>query len=568
MSTAITEPASGSRRGRLHRLRGTATRWVLLGLLVDAVAVLACAYYAGRTSMGMDVEFDQVSYHFPYAWALLHGTYGLFNPDPFQNHYVNPIGEVPWYLTDRLLSPRMSTVVMAMLAGINLILIRRITRRLLLDRLGEALTLALSVAAVALAGVGVIFKAELGTSFVDVMVSIPALIAVLYLVRAAADRARSSWPVLIAGAALGLAFGVKLTMTPYVAGGLVAVALLCVVWRTVRPALLFVLGGVVGTLVGGGWWFVYVWSTMGNPLFPYYNAIFKAPGYPDTDLRDVRFGALGFSDALHYPWYMWEGTKRLLDIPIRDPRWLVLVIVLALALVALVVRAARLRRWTIPLPVAVFAILFVVPGLVWLKQFGIARYAITTELMSGAVFVLAGVAVVAAFGRIRMPQVAAATALGLVGAVLMGSATMGRYQHIPFAKTRYQIDAAPLRAIPKDSTVLVDNYYGPSGFLLPSLPSGVKRHIVHNWFYGTRLLTDNLGAELKKARHIYVLENPYAATATRAGRTLPKFVGVKPDWNSCVTVKSFSPRDLCKATYVGASYHGLPPFMLKGTLKN
>ena len=44
-----------------------------------------------------------------------------------------------------------------------------------------------------------------------------------------------------------------------------------------RTILYMLLGGILGLIITDGWWLYIIWSHFGNPLFPYFNNIFKSP---------------------------------------------------------------------------------------------------------------------------------------------------------------------------------------------------------------------------------------------------------------------------------------------------
>lgn len=66
------------------------------------------------------------------------------------------------------------------------------------------------------------FLSELGTTFGDNLTSIPVLAGVLLLCSAKA-RERVSWTDFMAGIAIGLATGLKLTNSPYAVAALAAI---------------------------------------------------------------------------------------------------------------------------------------------------------------------------------------------------------------------------------------------------------------------------------------------------------------------------------------------------------
>ncbi len=525
-------------------------RLLFAGLGADLAAILVCAWWASRTSLGMDVNFDQLNYHYYYPWLLFHGGVGQVDPEPFTNRYVSPVAQLPWYLLDQAFSPRMSAAAIAAIAALNLALIRRITMVVLGDAVRPVSRLGLGIVAMALAGTGAVFHLSLGTSLSDVITAIPVLGALLAMLLAARDgtsqRARLWW-MLLSGLLAGVALGAKLTTAPYVVGLTLAAVAFAVVRRTARPVLGLAVGGVVGVAASGGWWFAQVWHATGNPVFPYYNNIFGSSLWGDNALRDTTYGPKSVLDAMKFPYYMFEGGTRLLEYRIRDPRWVVLEVLVLLAVVlAAYLWIKRGRAAVMPrLSVVLLCIFFGVGSLAWLIQFGIARYAAPGELLTGPLFVLL------LLFLLRHPV--AAGVAGLVCVAAMAPFVMGRTSHVPFAADRYGVQAKLLRAIPAGSEVIADGYSAPSGFLLTYVPASSHRHVVHSWFYGSPLLEKLKRDEISVAPRIYVIRRAgWATNAPSEAIVFQREVGVRVDPTTCHRIPNHaSPRVLCQGYWVG-----------------
>jgi hypothetical protein len=523
---------------------------VALGWGVDLFWVLLCVWYATRLSLGMDVNYDQLNYHYYYPWLMFHGGIGQIDPEPFTNRYVSPLAQLPWYFFNAVLSPRMCAAAIAALASTNLMLVRRITMVAIADRATPLLRLALGVAATCLAAGGVVFKLMLGTSLSDVITAIPLLGAVLTLLYAARPgRSTKSliWLMVLAGALAGVAFSAKLTTSPYVLGLTAATVVLAAIRRTPWPVVGLAIGGIAAVAVAGGWWFWEVGHATGNPVFPYYNNIFHSSLWGDNAFRDTRFGPRGIWDAMKFPYYMFHGTKRLLDYRIRDPRWLLLELTVAAVVVVLAVRWVRRgRAAAMPgLTSILLSVFFAVGSLAWLVQFGIARYAVTGELLTGVLFVLALMTL------IRNP--AAVVVVGIIAAVAMARFDIGRTNHVPFAADRYGVQASALEAIPAGSEVIADEYSGPSGFLLTFVPATSHRHIIQGWFYHSPLLAELKRDEISRAPRIYVIQRlNWFYGRPSAELRFERHVGVRIDPSTCVQIpNNAAPRQLCRASWVG-----------------
>ena len=70
-------------------------------------------------------------------------------------------------------------------------------------------------------------------------------------------------------------------------------------------------------------------TQFGNPLFPFYNTVFRSPEAPIETMADLRFLPHSLWDAAAYPFYWLVGNHRSSDGPFRDPRFAILVLLFA-----------------------------------------------------------------------------------------------------------------------------------------------------------------------------------------------------------------------------------------------
>ncbi|MBK6764611.1 MAG: DUF2029 domain-containing protein [Micrococcales bacterium] len=422
-------------------------RW---NLVVDAVLVLACA--AAAALLTQDANWDQLQYHYWYPWQLFHG--GFSDPDLYGGRFQNPLPQVPFYLLATALPPMAAQTLLGALAGVVAVITRRVAARVL--PLTGGWLLAASTTAAVLGMVGAGFRSEVGTSYSDVLLAGLLLGGLLLVLRE---------QPLLAGVLAGAAAGLKYTGVPFSVAMLVAV--LVVRWR---GAGWWLLGALGGWLLTGAWWAWSLWRTYQSPVFPFWNSVFASPWYPSADLTDERYGVAGLRGWLLWPWDMATGDARVLDLPVRDPRWLLLVAAIVLILLA----ARRLTR------AGIAVLVFTLTGtFVWLALFGVIRYAIPAEM-------LVGVLVVWALTLWVSPRVA--LAVGLLITVLAGTWTQSaQSRRVPFGDRWYEVEAGAFAAVAPGDVVLVDGQY-PSTFLLPqALTAGVAVHVVQKDFTGTPL---------------------------------------------------------------------------------
>lgn len=477
-----------------------------VGWLVDLLLITACALVAAL--LEQDANWDQLQYHYWYPWQLFNG--GFTDPDLYGGRFQNPLAQVPFFVVVSTLPPVWAQATLGALAGASAVLVRRIAARVLPYTGGWLLAASTATAALGLVGAG--FRSEWGTSYADVLLA-GLLLGGLLLVL----RGRPLAAGMLAGAAVGL----KYTSAPFAIAALVALMVLPGS-RLARSAR-WLLGAGLGWLATGAWWAWHLWRTYDSPVFPFWNGIFASRWYPAENLTDDRYGVSGLQGWLLWPWHMATGSARALDLPVRDARWLLLLI--ALLAIATAIRRMTAAGWAV--------VAFTVTGaLMWLAIFGVLRYAIPAEML---VAVLLALAISLHFGP--RSSLAAIVGLALVLALLTQSAASRR---VPSGDTWFTVSEGAFSRVTAGDVVLVDGEY-PSTFLLPDhLPSGVPVHVVQKDFTGTAL-TEWLRSDLAGAAQIWVVTD-------RGSSQVDAVIG-DVDESSCTKIESnVVDRWLCPVT--------------------
>jgi hypothetical protein len=146
----------------------------------------------------------------------------------------------------------------------------------------------------------------------------------------------------------------------------------------------FAVGGAIGGIGTGGAWAWTLWEQFGNPLFPFYNTVFRSPEAPVAAIADLRFLPRSLWDAAAYPFYWLVGLHPSSEGPFRDPRFAILfVLFVANAGASLFYRLRVFTRRD-----KQFLLFFAVAYAMWLFAFSIHRYAIALELLAAPLIVL------------------------------------------------------------------------------------------------------------------------------------------------------------------------------------
>ena len=426
-------------------------------LAVAVALVLGSGIAAVR--LGQDANIDLYRYRLYIGYAFVHQRLDLDFAPAALGTYLNPVLDAAHYLGIAHLPPRVFAFTLGSFQGLNAVLVLLLARSLLPDDRSSRL---LARLAALLAASGPTARSLLGTTLGDTTVSVPALLALLIVVRGLVVGNSGSSVLGLAGAGLlgGAAVGLKLTMAPALValGALIAVGL---ARRQVSlgGALATLAGAVLGFLAVAGYWCWELWQRFGNPVFPFANNVFRSPFLPAEAIRDERWAARGLADYLAPPIDMALGmTDRLQEIPFRDSRFL-LVLLAALAWGGL--RMAG-RRSPLPPEKRCLLVYFLVGYVAWGAAFYYYRYAAVLEFLAPLALV---VLIQAAAPKLAPSLVAAATV------VMMLSSSVGSWGRLAWSEQWFNIRLPP-QAHEPDSLVLLDSSL--SSFLVPYFPAQAR----------------------------------------------------------------------------------------------
>ncbi|WP_316158338.1 MULTISPECIES: glycosyltransferase family 87 protein [unclassified Bradyrhizobium] len=343
-----------------------ATRLVIAG---SAAAGAVYAYLAGE-----DINWDWQNYHDYAGFALLHGRFDIdVAPGGFQS-FLNPLIYLLPYAVRHGLDAPWWGVALGALHGLNLALVYWVAR-VLLRRAADAFTLS---AALIIAALSPMALSEVGTSFADILTTIPILAGIALIFGEDDERGRR---FVAAGLLIGAATGLKLTNATFLVGAGVSLLLVARPWRAI---VAFGAGSSAGVIVTAGPWALKMARDYGSPLFPFYNTIFRSPEAPQASIVDTRFMPQGLLDALAYPFYWVIGKHPSSEWPFRDPRFAVVIVLL----IALIVTGLWQRREVLPLRDRRLLIFFWLSYVLWVLAFSIQRYLMPLELLSAPLIVL------------------------------------------------------------------------------------------------------------------------------------------------------------------------------------
>jgi hypothetical protein len=501
-------------------------RWAWLGLFG------LCAVVAGTASLliGKDVNWDLRNYHYYNAFAFLSGRFGWdLAPAQIQT-YFNPLGDFAFYaLVNVMPGPRSVAFAMALPTAVAAFFLMRMLPPLFAGSTGDRLLCIACAAAIGLTTATGL--SELGSTMNEWLSAALLMPGVYFMLRSVGgqDVGRGA---AVAGLLAGFATGLKLPNAVFALGLAAAVFVAAPAERRFRLTGLAVLGMTTGFLVSYGWWAWVLQQQYGSPVFPFFNAIFQSPWYEAENWRDRGLGPTNAWEALLIPYFVGRGSKIISNVALRDYRLAVLAVVGMLVLAGTIWRLVRRagprrtsREW---LALTIFGL---VAYLIWLAMFGVHRYLLPLELVSGAL-------IVAGFVHLIPSRIAARALILVVAVLLVGTTRKPGWERVPFGDRYFAVEAPALEA--RALVILSDAV--PASYAIPSFRADA-RFVAPS----SNLIHPEQGNRLAKAIPALIREHegPLYLLGPR-GQPFPAWLssyGLESEGDECQVVRSDADAD-------------------------
>ena len=367
----VEEGTSESRSSVLMDWRGA---WVLAGLMPIGFGILSLF-------RGQDRNWDLLNYHLyvPYAW--LEGRHSIDLAAAQLQSYFPPLIDLPYYLAIQSLPGPAVALLMGLLHGLVFIPLFAIARQFVSLRTALILSLA--------GCLGSAWMSGLGTTMGDNLAATGVILSFLLLLPVIRGESRAAehplrW-LMGAGVLLGIFVGLKITNGIYALALMLAFLLSCPGSLRTRIGFVMVLGlsALAGLLASAGYWFYFLWTEFGNPLFPQFNQWFGAPLASATGVVDQANLPQSYLQALFWPLRLLTDPYHFSEVGQRSVVWLVLAVTAGgLVVQQLLTRIFRKVQPQIRNEER-FLLLFLLTGFVlWIFTFSIFRYLVALELLA------------------------------------------------------------------------------------------------------------------------------------------------------------------------------------------
>ncbi|MBO4330068.1 MAG: DUF2029 domain-containing protein [Rhodocyclaceae bacterium] len=330
---------------------------------------------------GQDINGDFLNYHFYMGYFLANGRFANDMIAAGIQSFLNPTADAVVYLSLTHLPFPLSAWVFLLIQLTSIPAIVLLAKEVA-SSLGYQRAFIPAFPAIVLSLLTPLWWSELGTSFIESWTAPLIIYGVYFLFSARKGEATSMTRIAIAGVLFGLAVGLKWTNGLFAVSGFLMLAALLYRsgFRVFALAVFYFLAGCGVGFLPTSWWNWYLWSEWGNPIFPYYNTIFKSEFWDFVNWDTSRWFFSSFQEFLTFMVQAAWGTTRTAQTQFADARFLFLILFLTILVPAVILckSAMKLNRQLLA-----FMLFMASSLLLWVFMFSIQRYLIPFELLLG-----------------------------------------------------------------------------------------------------------------------------------------------------------------------------------------
>lgn len=473
--------------------------WMRQSIILFILMVLTGCY---ALHIGQDSNWDLRNYHWYNAYSLIHQRFDIDIAAAGKSTYNNPLLDlVNYFIIQFYQKSRSAEFALGTLHGIALYFLLNIA---LIVFQSSPYKWLYAIIATFVGATGVASLYQVGSTYNDSEASIFIMASLFVFLKAIESKKRSQF--FLAAFILSIGIVAKLTMIFFGIG--IFASLLCYKkWDFAHFQLIMITGlaFLTGFFLFDGWWMWKVYCHFQNPLFPYYNAIFKSSYAVKTNMVDNAWVPKKLSQAILYPFYWLKKNTLTQEFPMKDPRFLV-TFLLGLLLIA----KQLYHKWMAPKPSIPIAspqirflfLFFCFSFIVWMAQFSIYRYTIPLNFLTG-------ILIVYCCQHLITLQKAQLLLIILISSAVIHFTKVNFWNRIPFAKLFFTIELPP--ALPQNALILIDGE-SPLSYLISFFPPsnrfvGYFNRIVVPYNPGLYQLVIKTIHEFKKPRYVLFIQS-------------------------------------------------------------
>lgn len=425
--------------------------------------------------LGKDINWDLRNYHYYNAYAFLANRMD-FDIAPAQlQTFINPIADIPFYLMAKSFPAWVSGFVIGFVHGFNLSLVFMIFWKLSKD-INLRRRFLTGICLVSISGIAPGFISELGNTMHDNLTSLFVLGA-LFLLLLATEKANHHQPKVsrlyigAAGLVMGIGVGIKPSIVIFAMSSALIFTLLQPSWRNKLTSLfLYGAAGMTGGLISAGFWWWEMWVRFQNPLFPFYNHIFKSSYFTTMEINWSTFLPEHIWEYFLWPLIFTFDGYRVNQSKFFDIRFALLYILFMVWVTVFVLRKIRTPSYknnhTLDVNLGTQLLLFfLLSYMLWIRESATYRFMIPLELLTPLCFLTLLEHVVPSQKNQRTIAICAV----ILTILLFQPFNWGR---LDWDSSYFTVDTAHFD--PSENAVVIMLGRSPTSYVIPEFPSNFR----------------------------------------------------------------------------------------------
>jgi hypothetical protein len=530
--------------------------------VIALFAILVCliGFY-----LGADINWDLQNYHFYNGYLYVHGKLITDSLATIQS-YLDPLLNSFYYLLISNLTPLQVNMIIAVLQSLSLSMVFFLSM-LIFEENSYVYKFILSVIIAVSAIFGPIFYSEIGGTMGDTLLAFPVIISIIFIVKIitkASNLKQQMKYVAVSGIMIGFVSGLKFTNMTYAVGMFVSLAIILLIMKLkYKEQLLIML--IFASTAALSFFAIYapigllLYKHFQNPIFPYFNNIFKSPYLLPYAIHDGRWFPKHFIGYLKIPFefcfrYNYNSRHHNLmrmELPFRTYLFAGIFILLPFYIINYLKFAKfKYRERYAGLFIVLF---FTISFIVWEKMFSYYRYISVLEIIAPFTIVIMLVSFFKnGFKKSKIPLIIAVLVL-VVSLLSLPDNNWGRE---PFTNSYFGINK---KIFKKYGNSLIVAGHAPIGFVLPYFPNNVKVMGLPERIGGlTELFQKSYLRKLVNFKgNIYYLSqyNKSLSIVKEHTKFLKLKYNLKIEYNKCKEINTnIYPVAICKMIKIGESY--------------
>jgi hypothetical protein len=529
---------------------------------ITVIALFAALVCLINYHLGAEVNWDLQNYHFYNGYLYLHGKLITDSIATVQS-YLDPLLNSFYYLLISNLSPLQVNMIIAALQSLSLSSVFFLSM-IVFEKNSYFSKFILSLIVSASAIFGPIFWSEIGGTMGDTLLAFPVVISIIFIVKTitTADNIKQRIIyVTISGVMIGFVSGLKFTNMIYAVGMFVSLAIVLLIMKLrYKEQLLILLFfglaallSLIATYAPVGF---LLYNHFKNPIFPYFNNIFKSPYLLPYVYHDGRWFPKSFIGYLKIPFEfcvryshntMSHNLMRM-EIPFRTYLFAAIFVLLPFYIINYFKFGKFQERKNYA---GLFIVLFfTISFIVWEKMFSYYRYIAVLEIIAPFTLVVMLVSFFKnGFNKSKMPVIIAV----LVLALSLFSLPDNNWGSVSFTNSYFGINKTVFKKY-RNSLIVVG--HAPIGFVLPYFPENARIIGLPERIPGlTKLFQQSYLHKLINFNgNIYYLSqyNKSLSIVKEHAKYLKLKYNLKIEYNKCKEIKTnFYPIAICKMIKIG-----------------